>query len=478
MLFVYKSKWEAHMSGKKNRCSPVRALMTAIGLAFVILVATPVIATANTVPVYRFYNFIQGAHFYTTSETEKAVLESAAGNWTYRYEGMAYKAETTQAPDTIAVHRFYNFLQGVHFYTADQAEATYINDNLWGTFRYEGIAYYAYPINASPSVLADKEPIHRFYNFIQGNHFYTANQAEATNVNDNLWGTFKYEGIAYYAPTLIRLTIEDPILTLTKTFDGDTTAAVTAGALIGIWPGDTVTVSAVATYDTANVGTGKTITVVYTLAGADAAKYVKPDNYVVSTGVINAVSVTGIGAITGTAQVDQMLMPGALTPAGATVTYQWQSSDAVDGVYTNIVGATTNMYTTVPADLAMFIRVVVTGTGNYTGSATSAPTGAIAAAPINIAPIPGLTVPDTGGTPVATITPTAQYTGTVVWLPADNPFLPDVIYTATVTLTPAAGYTLTGVAADFFTVVGATTVTNPINTGVITATFPATSDEL
>ncbi|MDR0369070.1 MAG: YDG domain-containing protein [Candidatus Peribacteria bacterium] len=43
---------------------------------------------------------------------------------------------------------------------------------------------------------------------------------------------------------------------------------------------------ATATYDTATVGTNKTITVVYTLIGADASKYLPPVNYVVNNGEI------------------------------------------------------------------------------------------------------------------------------------------------------------------------------------------------
>jgi len=47
--------------------------------------------------------------------------------------------------------------------------------------------------------------------------------------------------------------------------------------------------------------------------------------------------------------------------------------------------------------------------------------------------------------------------------------------TATITLTPTSGYTLTGVTANFFSVVGATSVTHSANAGVITAVFPATA---
>jgi hypothetical protein len=105
----------------------------------------------------------------------------------------------------------------------------------------------------------------------------------------------------------------------------------------------------------------------------------------------------------------------------------------------------------------------------YPPEPTPTPTAAV----IDIAVIPGVTAPVTGATPVTTITATAQYTGTVAWAPADDPFLGNQAYTATIAITAKAGFTLTGVALDFFTVAGAT-ATNPINSGVVTAVFPAT----
>jgi hypothetical protein len=87
-----------------------------------------------------------------------------------------------------------------------------------------------------------------------------------------------------------------------------------------------------------------------------------------------------------------------------------------------------------------------------------------------------VTAPVTGETPVATITETAQYTGTVSWSPeiADNKFAASTVYTATITLSPKAGYTLTGITENFFTVEGAT-ATNAADSGVVTAVFPATA---
>jgi hypothetical protein len=88
-----------------------------------------------------------------------------------------------------------------------------------------------------------------------------------------------------------------------------------------------------------------------------------------------------------------------------------------------------------------------------------------------VAAIAGVTAPVTGATPVTTTTAGTGYTGTVTWSGSPATFASGTIYTATITLTPTSGYTLTGVAANFFTVAGATPVTNSANAGVITAVF-------
>ncbi len=118
------------------------------------------------------------------------------------------------------------------------------------------------------------------YHFTKWSDDSTANPRTDLNVQGDVTVT------ANFAAN--QLTIADPTLTLSKPYDANTTAVVTAGALIGVGSPDVVTVSAVANYNTANVGIDKTITVVYTLGGADAAKYIKPVDYVVHTGEITA----------------------------------------------------------------------------------------------------------------------------------------------------------------------------------------------
>lgn len=90
--------------------------------------------------------------------------------------------------------------------------------------------------------------------------------------------------------------------------------------------------------------------------------------------------------------------------------------------------------------------------------------------------IGGVTAPVVGETPVTAITEGKQFTGTVTWSPEVSTFAASTVYTAAITLTPKAGYKLDGVAANFFTVAGATSVSNGANSGVVTAVFPATKE--
>ncbi|MDR1741317.1 MAG: hypothetical protein LBR38_05655, partial [Synergistaceae bacterium] len=76
------------------------------------------------------------------------------------------------------------------------------------------------------------------------------------------------------------------------------------------------------------------------------------------------------------------------------------------------------------------------------------------------------------------ITPTAEYSGSVVWnnLDPSGVFKPATVYTAKITLTAQDGYTFDGVPQDWFKVTGAVNTENSANSGVVTATFPITGN--
>ena len=190
--------------------------------------------------------------------------------------------------------------------------------------------------------------------------------------------------------------------------------------------------------------------------------------------VINIAAIPGVTApATGAVPVTTITATDQYT---GTVT--WSPTDNPfqgEKVYTATITLTAKPGYTLTGVAANFFTVAeaTTDTNAADSGVVTAVFPATAAAVINIAAIPGVTAPVTGAVPVTTITATAQYTGTVAWDPADDPFLGSTVYTATITLTPKAGFTLTGVAADFFTVAGAV-AQNTANSGIVTAVFPVT----
>ena len=96
---------------------------------------------------------------------------------------------------------------------------------------------------------------------------------------------------------------------------------------------------------------------------------------------------------------------------------------------------------------------------------------------ITIDAVKGVIVPANRLTPVTTITENEQYSGTVAWNNNPSTFAPLTEYTATITLKPKTGYTLQGVKANFFTVVGSSSISNAADSGVVTAVFPETKSK-
>ena len=142
-------------------------------------------------PVYRFYNHRTGVHFYTASEAEKnsVVAKQSA---TYSLEGVAYALDTSATANKTPLFRFYNFKKGVHFYTASETEKNRCLSKLGNVYHYDGVVC---NVATSP---AGAQPVYRFYNFKKGVHFYTASAAERDNTIHKLGATYRYEGVAYY----------------------------------------------------------------------------------------------------------------------------------------------------------------------------------------------------------------------------------------------------------------------------------------
>ena len=142
------------------------------------------------VAVYRFFNGVTGAHFFTASlaERDNTLLNAPS----FAYEGVAFYTQGSAQISNMPVFRFYGTTGGAHFYTSSAQE----RDNVISTqpaFRYEGISWYA-----SPAATAGASAVYRFYRPSKQVHFYTIGLAERDYIIANN-PEYVYEGVAYYA---------------------------------------------------------------------------------------------------------------------------------------------------------------------------------------------------------------------------------------------------------------------------------------
>ncbi len=165
--------------------------------------------------------------------------------------------------------------------------------------------------------------------------------------------------------TATQLSISAPALTLSKVYDGNDVANITAGSLIGVISGDIVTVTATAKYINASVGTGKIIMVTYALSGTDASKYIRPNNEVFDSGIIRNVNPT----ISGFTAISKTIGDAAFTLTAPTS----NSSGAFTYVSSNpaVVSISGNTVTVVGAGTATITATQAADTNFSSGTITT-----------------------------------------------------------------------------------------------------------
>ncbi|WP_321531300.1 DUF4347 domain-containing protein [uncultured Desulfuromonas sp.] len=137
------------------------------------------------VDVIRFYNPSRMLHMYSALDGEIGVLSAEDSGWVV--EGPAFKVD---ADDCCDVYRFFNAFTGDHFFTANEAEAQGLMANEASGYIYEGIAF-----QVADSGSAD-DAINRYYKAETGEHFYTDSAEEGVIVTGQLG--YVYEGVLGY----------------------------------------------------------------------------------------------------------------------------------------------------------------------------------------------------------------------------------------------------------------------------------------
>ena len=194
--------------------------------------------------------------------------------------------------------------------------------------------------------------------------------------------------------TAKQVSVTDPTITIKKVYDGTTNASVIAGFLSNVVSSDVnnVAITANATYSSAHAGSGKVITVRYSLSGSAAGNYLAPADftYAVATNEIQQKQLT----IPAPVVVTNKIVDGNST-AVITTTGSLQGVETVDA--NNITVTATATYNNATAGSNKTITVVYTLSGsakdNYIAPANYVITGAKISDNITLSP---LTTPTPG----------------------------------------------------------------------------------
>lgn len=142
--------------------------------------------------VHRFYQYENGFHLYTADDNEISYVEqqSDAGNLSYSYESEKYQVLADninlitgeEIEGVKPIYRFFNIETGAHLYTMDENEREYIQDNL-DNYGFEGVKYYAFETELQE---IETIPVYRMYNTQSGTHLYSSDQNEIDYIQENL----------------------------------------------------------------------------------------------------------------------------------------------------------------------------------------------------------------------------------------------------------------------------------------------------
>lgn len=142
--------------------------------------------------VFRFYNSLNGSHFFSANVAERDNVRATVPSLIY--EAPAFMVSPAPGAGLSPVYRFMNRSTGVHFYTINESERAAVAAN--PGFNNEGIAWYA---RQAGSPAAGTIEVFRFLRRATGTHLYTVSVAERDNIIATRAAEYTYEGVAYLA---------------------------------------------------------------------------------------------------------------------------------------------------------------------------------------------------------------------------------------------------------------------------------------
>jgi|GEM_PF-5758120 len=185
---LYSSTTGAHVwtDSSTERANLIKAGYASEGTAFNAIspVRQESPAPSGQVLVYRFGDMPGNTHFWTTDLSERDRMIKAK----YRYEGVAWRAYPTKT--SVEVYRLYSPTMRKHLFTTDSNEKNILSKT--SSWTYEGIAWYSNPSTAG-------KPVYRLYSAYNAEHFFTTSSYERDQISKP-GGAYRYEGVSWRQP--------------------------------------------------------------------------------------------------------------------------------------------------------------------------------------------------------------------------------------------------------------------------------------
>ena len=134
---------------------------------------------ASDTTIYEFFNARDNASFYTVDENEKEFIEENLSNYALQ-EQPSFSSVDPLTGGAEEVYRFVNNSTGRHLYTTSEVERESIAENL-DNYSFEGDKFFGYEDGSVDGSI----PIYRLYNSIRDLHVFTADEARKDQLAAN-----------------------------------------------------------------------------------------------------------------------------------------------------------------------------------------------------------------------------------------------------------------------------------------------------
>jgi hypothetical protein len=153
----------------------------------------PMSSASNNLPIYRLRKNTSpsiNSYLYVGKTERDSIIVPGSS---YRDEGIAFYAFSTQIAGTVPVYRMYHPIFGKHMFTTSTSERDSLRQN---GFTYEGIAFYAYSRNTCHT--NNRCPVFKLFHTETGRHLYSTQLDEIIGAMraDSRWN---FEGVEFYS---------------------------------------------------------------------------------------------------------------------------------------------------------------------------------------------------------------------------------------------------------------------------------------